>query len=132
MKPRSLKYTPLSAKGSFGFPEQKRSVSGQFFSPMEHQKTVWEINCFSGQPPHSASGTYSIKSAGWQSSTEQILSNPSMGKCFTVPRQIAEIVGGRMPVRSANSFCVISRIASITFTRNFIIIGYLISFNSDI
>ena len=38
-----------------------------------------------------------------------------------VPVQIAEIVGGRIPVFSASSFWVISRIASITFTLNLII-----------
>ena len=61
-----------------------------------------------------------MMSAGWQSKTAQILSKASMGRCLTVPRQIAEIVGGRMPVRSASSFCVISLMASITFTLNLI------------
>ena len=65
---------------------------------------------------------YSIRSDGWQSSTSQILSSASTGKCLTELLQIAEIVGGRMPVLSAKSFWVISRIASITFTLNFIII----------
>ena len=66
---------------------------------------------------------YSIRSEGWQSSTSHILSRASIGKCFAELLQIAEIVGGRMPVFSANSFCVISRMASITLTLNFIIIN---------
>ena len=63
---------------------------------------------------------YSMRSDGWQSSTSQILSSASTGRCLTVLVQIADIVGGRMPVLSANSFCVISRTASITLTLNFI------------
>ena len=38
-----------------------------------------------------------------------------------LPVHIADIVGGLMPVLSASSFCVISRIASITLTLNLII-----------
>ncbi len=49
-------------------------------------------------------GKYSIKSLGWQSNTAQILSRASIGRCFTVPVQIAEIVDGLIPVISANSF----------------------------
>lgn len=64
--------------------------------------------------------TYSIKSAGWQSRTSQILSNASTGRCLTAPVQIAETVGGLMPVFSANSFWVIPRIANITLTLNLI------------
>ena len=64
---------------------------------------------------------YSTISPGWQSRTSQILSSTSTGKCLMVPVQIAEMVGGRMPVYSASSFWVISRIASITLTLNLII-----------
>ena len=59
-------------------------------------------------------------SEGWQSRTLQISFNASTGKCLTAPVQIAETVGGLIPVLSASSFCVISRIASITLTLNFI------------
>ena len=61
-----------------------------------------------------------MRSAGWQSSTSQIFSNASTGKCFTEPTQIADTVGGLMPVRSASSFWVMPRMASITLTLNFI------------
>jgi hypothetical protein len=47
-----------------------------------------------------------------------------MGKCFAELLQIAEIVGGRIPVLSAKSFWVISLTASMTFTLNFIITKY--------
>lgn len=70
-------------------------------------------------------GINSTKSPGWQLRTSHILSNTSTGICFIVPRHIAEIVGGLMPVRSASSFCVISRIASITLTLNLITLSHL-------
>lgn len=66
---------------------------------------------------------YSIKSPGWHCKTAQILSNAATGMCFAAPVHSAEIVGGRIPVCEASSFCVISRSASITFMRNFIIVS---------
>lgn len=41
-----------------------------------------------------------------------------------VPVQMAEMVGGRMPVRSASSFWVMSRMASHTFTLNLIMCNH--------
>ena len=67
------------------------------------------------------SGMYSIKSPGWHSSTAHIFSNASIGRCLTVPEQIALMVEGLTPVSSANCFWFISFMASWTLTRNFII-----------
>ena len=53
-----------------------------------------------------------------------------MGKCFAELLQIAEIVGGRIPVLSAKSFWVISLTASMTFTLNFIITESFLSFGA--
>ena len=68
-----------------------------------------------------SSGIYSMKSPGWQFNTVQILSITSTGRCFAEPVQIAEIVGCLTPVFSDNCICVISFIASNTFSRNLII-----------
>nr|DAK79016.1 MAG TPA: hypothetical protein [Caudoviricetes sp.] len=54
-------------------------------------------------------------SPGWQFRTVQIFSRTPMGSCLTVPRQRAEIVGGRIPVTSASSFCVMFASASNAF-----------------
>ena len=70
--------------------------------------------------PSSGEGIYSKMSPGWQFSTWQILSRAYMGYCFTLPVQIADTVGGLMPVFSANSFWVISRMASITLSLDLI------------
>lgn len=67
------------------------------------------------------SGMCWMKSPGWQFKTVQILSITSMGRCFAVPVQIAEIVGGLIPVFSANCFWFMSFIANNTFNRNFTI-----------
>lgn len=53
--------------------------------------------------------------------------------CRAVPVHREDTVGGLIPVRSANSFCVISRLASITLSLNLIIRYHLISqYNTDI
>ena len=44
----------------------------------------------------------SKKSPGWHSKTSHILSSTSIGKCLAAPVQIADIVGGLIPVFSAS------------------------------
>nr|DAZ02802.1 MAG TPA: hypothetical protein [Caudoviricetes sp.] len=61
-----------------------------------------------------------MMSPGWQLSALQILSIAPIGNSFTVPRQMADMVGGRIPVMSASCFWVMPRSAKRTFNRNFI------------
>lgn len=70
------------------------------------------------------SSIYSKRSPGLQLRQAHTLSSTSTGMCFAAPVQMAEIVGGRIPVASANSFWVMFRSASITFVRNLIMFSH--------
>ena len=67
-------HAPMFTKRYVKFPWQKHTVFWLTFGILRARKTVHENRCLI-EHPYSSSFTYSIKSAGWHSKREQIVSN---------------------------------------------------------